>query len=181
MKLIILDRDGVINKDSDAYIKTVAEWIPIPGSIEAMARLHKAGYTLAIATNQSGIGRGFYNVTTLDAMHDKLRQLLAEQGSEVAYIAYCPHVSTDNCDCRKPKPGMLLEIAQHFDANLTQVTVVGDSLRDWQAADAVGAQYAQVRTGKGLRTLADGKLSADIPVFENLADYANSLLGHTPA
>lgn len=180
-KLIILDRDGVINEDSDAYIKTVAEWIPISGSIEAMARLHKAGYTLAIATNQSGIGRGYYNVATLDAMHDKLRQLLAEQGGAVDYIAYCPHVNADNCNCRKPKPGLLLEIAQHFDADLAQATVIGDSLRDWQAANAVGAQCVQVRTGKGLRTLADGKLPADIPVFENLADYADSLLGHTPA
>ncbi len=181
MKLLILDRDGVINEDSDAYIKSLAEWIPIPGSIEAMARLNNAGYTLAVATNQSGIGRGYYDPATLDAMHNRLRELLAEQGGMVDYIAFCPHVNTDNCNCRKPKPGLLLEIGQHFGADLTQATVVGDSLRDWQAADAVGAAYAQVRTGKGERTLAEGKLPVDIPVFDNLADYADSLLGKMPA
>ena len=180
-KLLILDRDGVINEDSDAYVKSLAEWIPIPGSIEAMARLHKAGYTLAVATNQSGIGRGYYDVATLDAMHQRLRELLAEQGGTLDYIAYCPHVNADNCQCRKPKPGLLVEIAQQVGADLTQAIVVGDSLRDWQAADAVGAAYAQVRTGKGERTLAEGKLPADIPVFDNLADYADSLLGHIPA
>lgn len=180
MKLIILDRDGVINEDSDAYIKSVAEWIPIPGSIEAMARLCKAGYRLAIATNQSGIARGFYSVATLEAMHTRLRQLLAEHGGMVDYIAYCPHVSADHCNCRKPLPGLLLEIAAHLNADLTQALVVGDSLRDWQSAAAVGAAYAQVRTGKGERTLASGKLPADIPVFANLADYVDSLPGTHP-
>ncbi|WMP18980.1 D-glycero-beta-D-manno-heptose 1,7-bisphosphate 7-phosphatase [Thiothrix lacustris] len=177
MKLIILDRDGVINEDSDAFIKSVEEWIPIPGSLEAMARLYKAGYTLAIATNQSGIARGYYTVATLDAMHTKLRQLLAAYGAEVAYIAYCPHLGEDHCECRKPKPGMMLSIAQHFDIDPAQTLVIGDSLRDWQAAAAVGAGYVQVRTGKGERTLADGKLPADIPIFDNLADYTDSLLG----
>jgi histidinol-phosphate phosphatase family domain/HAD-superfamily hydrolase, subfamily IIIA len=114
VKLIILDRDGVINEDSDAFIKTVDEWIPIPGSIEAMARLYQAGYTLAIATNQSGIARGYYDVSTLNAMHAKLHDLLAKQGGKVAYIAYCPHLSSDRCACRKPNPGMLLTIAKHF-------------------------------------------------------------------
>ncbi len=180
-KLIILDRDGVINEDSDAYIKSLAEWIPIPGSIEAMAKLSQAGYTLTVATNQSGIGRGYYDVATLEAMHTHLRELLAEQGGKVDYIAFCPHVNADNCLCRKPKPGLLQEIAEHFDADLRQVIVVGDSLRDWQAAAAIGAAYVQVRTGKGERTLADGKLPADIPVFNNLADYAASLLGRIPA
>lgn len=181
MKLIILDRDGVINEDSDAYIKSLAEWIPIPGSITAMARLSQAGYTLAVATNQSGIGRGYYDVATLDAMHARLRELLAAEGGKLAYIAYCPHVNADNCHCRKPKPGLLREIGEHLDADLTQAIVVGDSLRDWQSAAAVGAAYVQVRTGKGGRTLADGKLPTDIPVFNNLADYADSLLGQSPA
>jgi len=177
MKLIILDRDGVINADSDDYIKSVEEWVSIPGSIEAMAKLSRAGYTLAVATNQSGIARGYYTTATLDAMHEKLRNLLAEHGGKVDYIAYCPHVSDDHCDCRKPKPGLLLEIAQYFAADLTQTTVVGDSLRDWQAAAAVGAAYAQVRTGKGERTLAGGKLPAGIPVFDNLSHYVDSLPG----
>ena len=176
MKLLILDRDGVINEDSDAFIKSVAEWIPIPGSVEAMARLHHAGYTLAIATNQSGIARGYYSVETLDAMHAKLRQLLAEYGAEVAYIAYCPHLGETHCECRKPKPGMIHTIAAHFGVEPQQTLVIGDSLRDWQAAVAVGAAYVHVRTGKGERTLASGALPSDIPVFNNLADYADSLL-----
>lgn len=181
MKLVILDRDGVINEDSDNYIRSVAEWIPVPGSIEAMTRLYKAGYTLTVATNQSGIGRGYYDVATLDAMHDKLRALLAEQGATLGYLTYCPHLSEDHCNCRKPKPGMLLEIAQHFGTDIRQAVVIGDSLRDWQAADAAGASYVQVCTGKGRRTFADGKLPADIPVFANLADYVNSLLGKISA
>jgi D-glycero-D-manno-heptose 1,7-bisphosphate phosphatase len=180
MKLIILDRDGVINEDSDAFIKSVEEWVPIPGSIEAMAKLVQAGYTLAVATNQSGIARGYYTQATLEAMHAKLRQLLAKQGGKVAYIAYCPHLGEDACTCRKPKPGLLHEIAQALDADLTQAIVVGDSLRDWQAAEAAKSAYVQVRTGKGSKTLASGKLPKDIPVFDNLASYAASLLEKHP-
>ena len=176
MKLIILDRDGVINEDSDAYIKSADEWIPLAGSIEAIAQLTHVGYTVTIATNQSGIGRGYYDVATLDAMHSKLRDLLAPLGGKIDYIAYCPHVNADNCACRKPQAGLLQEIAAHFAADLTQATVVGDSLRDWQAADAVGANYAQVRTGKGLTTLADARLPSTIPVFDNLAHFVASLL-----
>ena len=175
-KLIILDRDGVINEDSDNFIRSLAEWIPIPGSIEAMARLYHAGYTLTVATNQSGIARGYYSVGVLDAMHAKLRELLVAYGAEVALIAYCPHLSETQCACRKPKPGMLLDIAQQLDADITQAVVVGDSLRDWQAAAAANAAYVQVRTGKGERTLADGRLPADIPVFDSLAHYVDSLL-----
>ena len=175
-KLIILDRDGVINEDSDNFIRSVAEWIPIPGSIEAMARLYHAGYTLTVATNQSGIARGYYSVEELDAMHAKLRGLLAAHGAEIALIAYCPHLGEAQCACRKPKPGMMFDIAQQLGADVTQAVVVGDSLRDWQAAVAAGAGYVQVRTGKGERTLADGRLPADIPVFDNLAHYVDSLL-----
>lgn len=177
MRLIILDRDGVINEDSDAYIKSLAEWIPIEGSIQAIARLSQADYTLAIATNQSGLARGYFTLDTLNAMHARLQQLVAAFGGKIDYIAYCPHVNADQCHCRKPKSGLLEEIAAHFHADLTQATVIGDSLRDWQAADAVGAHYVQVRTGKGVKTLAEGKLPATLPVFNNLADYVNSLLG----
>jgi histidinol-phosphate phosphatase family protein len=113
LKLLILDRDGVINYDSDAYIKSV-EWIPLPGSIEAIAQLSKAGWTVAVATNQSGIARGYYDLATLDAMHARLRTLVAEQGGEVGLIVYCPHGPDEGCDCRKPKPGMLKTIAAHY-------------------------------------------------------------------
>jgi D-glycero-D-manno-heptose 1,7-bisphosphate phosphatase len=175
--LIILDRDGVINQDSDDYIKSAEEWLPIAGSLEAMARLQQAGYTLAIATNQSGISRGYYSEATLDAMHAKLQHLLAQHGGTVSKIAYCPHLTTDECECRKPKPGMLQDIIAHFGALPPNTLMVGDSLTDWQAAQAAGIAYVQVRSGKGERTLAKGVLPADIPVFDNLADYADSLLG----
>ncbi len=118
LKLLILDRDGVINYDSDAYIKSVAEWIPLPGSIEAIAQLSKAGWTVAIATNQSGIARGYYDIATLDAMHARLRTLVAEQGGEVGLVVYCPHGPDEGCDCRKPKPGMLKTIAEHYNVPL---------------------------------------------------------------
>ena len=177
MKLIILDRDGVINHDSDDYIKSAEEWMPIAGSLEAMARLQQAGYTLAIATNQSGIGRGYYSEATLDDMHVKLQRLLAAHGGTVSYIAYCPHLATDECECRKPKPGMLQDIITQCGALPAATVMVGDSLSDWQAAHAAGIAYVQVRSGKGERTLAKGALPADIPVFDNLADYADSLLG----
>ena len=176
MKLIILDRDGVINEDSDAYIKSVDEWLPIAGSIEAIAQLTHAGFTVAIATNQSGIGRGYYDIAILNAMHAKMHALLKPFGGKVDYIAYCPHLSEDHCDCRKPKAGLLTEIGAYFKADLTQAIVVGDSLRDWQAAHAVGAQYAQVRTGKGLKTLADPRLPNSIPVFDDLAHVVQNLL-----
>lgn len=176
MKLIILDRDGVINEDSDNFIKSPEEWIPIPGSLEAIAKLKQADYTVAIATNQSGIARGYYDLDTLKAMHEKMAGLLAALNASVEYIAFCPHLGDDNCDCRKPKPGMLHTIAEHFSADLSKTTMIGDTLRDMQAAYAAGADFALVKTGKGLRTIAAGELPADVPIYENLADYVDQLL-----
>jgi len=176
MKLIILDRDGVINQDSDDYIKSVDEFIPLPGSVEAMARLHRAGYSIAIATNQSGIARGYYDIDTLHLMHDKLSRLLAAQGGQVDGIFYCPHGPDDECECRKPKPGMLLDIQRRFDVDLQGVPVVGDSLRDLQAARAVGAQPILVRTGKGERTIAKNEGLEGVPVFDDLAQAVDELL-----
>ncbi len=140
MKLLILDRDGVINEDSDAYIKTLDEWLPIPSSITAIARLSKAGWTVAVATNQSGIARGYYDLATLESMHARLRELVAEQGGEVGLIVYCPHGPDDGCDCRKPKPGMLQQIAAHYATELAGIWFVGDSSGDLQAALAVDCQ-----------------------------------------
>ncbi len=128
LKLLILDRDGVINYDSDAYIKSVEEWIPLPGSVEAIAQLSKAGWTVAIATNQSGIARGYYDIATLDAMHARLRALVAEQGGEVGLVVYCPHGPDEGCDCRKPKPGMLKIIAEHYKVPLAGIWFVGTLL-----------------------------------------------------
>ncbi|WPC05134.1 D-glycero-beta-D-manno-heptose 1,7-bisphosphate 7-phosphatase [Pseudomonas benzenivorans] len=175
MKLLILDRDGVINHDSDAYIKTLEEWIPMPGAIEAIARLSKAGWTVAVATNQSGLARGYYDAATLEAMHAHLRQLVAEQGGELGLIVHCPHGPDDGCDCRKPKPGMLQAIAEHYAVSLAGVWFVGDSSGDLQAAQAVDCQPVLVKTGKGERTLAK-PLPAGTLVFEDLAAVAAHLL-----
>lgn len=176
MKLIILDRDGVINQDSDDFIKSPDEFIPLPGSLEAISKLHKAGYTIAVATNQSGIARGYYSLDTLQKMHDKLANLLTKLGGKVDYIAYCPHGPDDNCNCRKPKPGMYHTIANHFKTELENVPVVGDSLRDLQAAQAVHAKPYLVRTGKGDRTIAKGEGIEGVPVFDNLAAVVEQLL-----
>lgn len=177
MKLLILDRDGVINQDSDAYIKSLEEWIPIPGSIEAIAQLSQAGWTVAVATNQSGIARGYYPLSTLDAMHARLRELVAGLGGEVGLIVHCPHGPDDGCDCRKPKPGMLVQIAGHYGIELGGVWFVGDSKGDLEAALAVDAQPVLVRTGKGEKTLAKG-VPPDTLVFDDLAAVARALI-HT--
>lgn len=173
MKLIILDRDGVINEDSDHYIKSPEEWIPVPGSIEAIIRLKRAGYHIGIATNQSGIARGYYDLATLHAMHEKMADLLAEYEVKIDHIAFCPHLSSDGCDCRKPKPGMLHEIAEQLGADLTTSTMIGDTLGDMGAAKAAGAAFALVKTGKGIRTINSGELPNDIPIYENLADFVD--------
>ncbi len=175
MKLLILDRDGVINQDSDDYIKSLAEWIPIPGAITAIARLSKAGWTLAVATNQSGIARGYYDLVTLESMHARLRELVAEQGGELGMVVYCPHGPDDGCDCRKPKPGMLRQIAQHYGADLKGVWFVGDSRGDLDAALAVDCLPVLVKTGKGERTLAK-TLPEGTLVFDDLAAVADHLL-----
>jgi D-glycero-D-manno-heptose 1,7-bisphosphate phosphatase len=175
VKLLILDRDGVINEDSDAYIKSVEEWIPIPGSIEAIAQLSKAGWTVAVATNQSGIARGYYNLGTLDAMHMHLRTLVAEQGGEIGLIVYCPHGPDEGCDCRKPKPGMLRTIARHYAVDLAGVWFVGDSKGDLEAALAVDSQPVLVMTGKGQKTLS-GSIPAGTLIFDDLAAIAADLI-----
>lgn len=179
MKLIILDRDGVINQDSDDFIKSVDEFIPLPGSLEAIARLNQAGYRVAIATNQSGIARGFYDIATLNAMHDKLRRLLSSLGAGIDMIAFCPHGPDDNCSCRKPKAGMYREIASRFEMSLQGVPIIGDSLRDLIAANEVGARPILVRTGKGMRTLEKGEGLEGVAVYDDLAAAVSALLEET--
>lgn len=176
MKLIILDRDGVINQDSDDYIKSPEEYIPIPGSLEAIARLNHAGYIVMVATNQSGIARGFFDIDTLNRIHEKLRRLLSNCGGHIDGIFFCPHGPDENCECRKPKSGMLREITHRLDTSLQGVPLVGDSLKDIQAAQAVGAVPLLVKTGKGERTLAKGEGLNGVPEFENLAECVESLL-----
>jgi len=165
----------VINHDSDAYIKSLEEWVPIPGSIEAIAQLSKAGWTVAVATNQSGIARGYYSPETLEAMHARLRALVAEQGGEVGLIVHCPHGPDAGCDCRKPKPGMLLAIAEYYQVPLAGVWFVGDSKGDLEAALAVDAQPVLVKTGKGERTLEKGVAQTTL-IFDDLAAIARELI-----
>ena len=167
--LIILDRDGVINRDSEVFVKSAVEWIPLPGSIAAIAILSRAGFTVTIASNQSGLARGLFDRGALRAMHHKLRKLVAAEGGIVARIVVCPHGPDDGCACRKPGPGLLLRLARHYDTELTGVPVVGDSLRDIQAALAVGARPILVRTGNGVNT--ESSFPADygrIEVFDDL-------------
>ena len=174
-KLIILDRDGVINHDSDLYIKSPEEWTPLPGSLEAIARLNQWGWRVVVCTNQSGIGRGLFGMDTLNAIHDKMIKAASHVGGTIDAVFFCPHTNADHCDCRKPKPGMLKEIAARYNLDLKGVPVVGDSLRDLQSAAAVGAQPILVLTGKGKKTQADPALTPGTPVFADLAAVVKKL------
>ncbi|MDO8349698.1 MAG: D-glycero-beta-D-manno-heptose 1,7-bisphosphate 7-phosphatase [Gallionella sp.] len=172
MKLIILDRDGVINLDSDQFIKNPVEWQPIPGSLEAIARLNQADYRVVVATNQSGIGRGLFDMHTLNAIHDKMHKACALVGARIDAVFFCPHTAESRCDCRKPNPGMLEEIAARYNTSLAGVPVVGDSLRDLQSAAVLGATPYLVLTGKGVKTQAKGGLPEGTLVFADLAAVA---------
>jgi D-glycero-D-manno-heptose 1,7-bisphosphate phosphatase len=175
-KLIILDRDGVINYDSDQFIKSPDEWRPIPGSVEAIARLNHAGFRVVVATNQSGLGRGLFDMATLIAIHEKMHKALAGAGGRIDAVFYCPHTADSGCDCRKPRAGMFIEIGQRFGVELTGVPCVGDSVRDLQAADTVGAQPILVLTGKGEKTLREGAFPKNTVIFPDLAFVATALL-----
>lgn len=183
-KLIILDRDGVINQDSDNFIKSVDEFIPLPGSLQAIAQLCKAGYKVIVATNQSGLYRQLFTLDTLQAMHNKLQHLLAPLGGRIERFYYCPHGPDEQCDCRKPLPGMIHHIVRDYlnsEQELSGVYVVGDSLRDLDAGLAAGTKTALVKTGKGLRslkTIADKNLTRyqTVPVYNDLADFTRHYL-----
>jgi len=176
MKLIILDRDGVINFDSDQFIKSPDEWKPIPGSLEAIARLTREGWRVVVATNQSGLARGLFEMATLNAIHAKMHKAVTQAGGRIEAVFYCPHSSDMNCACRKPQAGMLHEIAARFGSDLKGVPSVGDSLRDLEAAARVGARPLLVKTGKGRHTLAAGGLPKDTPVFDDLAAVVEHVL-----
>ena len=175
MKLIILDRDGVINQDSDAFVKTPDEWIALPGSLAAIARLSQAGYTVVVASNQSGLARGLFDMATLNAIHAKLHRELAQAGGVIDAIFLCPHGPDDGCACRKPLPGMYHDIASRYDANLAGVPAVGDSLRDLQAATAAGCAPWLVLTGNGAKT-RQGELPPGTRVAADLSAVADALL-----
>jgi D-glycero-D-manno-heptose 1,7-bisphosphate phosphatase len=176
MKLIILDRDGVINHDSDQFIKSPDEWRPIDGSLEAIARLNQWGWRVVIASNQSGIGRGLFGMDTLNAINDKMVKSLAQVGGRIDAIFFCPHPADSTCECRKPRPGMLRQIAERFNVNLDGVPAVGDSLRDLQAGVAVGCVPYLVLTGKGKKTHEDPALPAGTRVYPDLAAVVADLI-----
>jgi D-glycero-D-manno-heptose 1,7-bisphosphate phosphatase len=177
-KLVILDRDGVINADSDNYIRTVEEWVPLPGSIEAIARLSKAGYLIAVATNQSGLARGYFNEITLANMHNLMCELVEAAGGRIDVICYCPHAPGENCGCRKPKLGLLEQIGAALELSVAGAWLVGDHEKDMQMALAGGCKPLLVRTGKGLAE-AD-KLPADLRrqvlMVDDLAAAASFIL-----
>lgn len=181
VRLVILDRDGVINKESRDFIKSADEWVPIEGSIEAIAALSKGGFRVAVASNQSGLARGLFDYGALYAMHEKMRDRVAAAGGRIDHIVICPHGPDDHCECRKPKAGLLLQVAEHFGADLEGVAFIGDSIRDLQAAVAAGAQPVLVRSGNGERAAAElpDELT-DTPVYDDLAAAASALLAGSP-
>lgn len=176
MKLVILDRDGVINYDSDQYIKSPAEWKPLPGAIEAIALLTHSGHRIAVASNQSGIGRGLFDMATLNAINDKMMELVFRQGGRIDALFFCPHTDAENCGCRKPRTGMFEEIAARYHMDLKGVPCVGDALRDLKAAEAVGGQPILVLTGKGEKTRAEGTMPRKTQVFADLAEVSRHLV-----
>lgn len=181
-KLIILDRDGVINYDSDAYIKSVAQWQPIPGSIEAIARLAKAGFMIGVATNQSGIARGYFTLETLQAMHAKMIESVEQAGGKIHAVSFCPHGPDDDCACRKPRIGLLEEISRQVDIPLNQAYFIGDTAKDVEAARTARATPILVKTGKGERTLLKHpELAKQIAVYDDLAAASLHLLQGLPS
>lgn len=179
MKLIILDRDGVINFDSDQFIKSPDEWKPIPGSLEAIARLTREGWRVVVATNQSGLARGLFEMATLNAIHAKMHKAVARAGGRIEAVFYCPHSADMNCSCRKPQGGLLIEISARYGCDLRGVPMVGDSLRDLQAAADAGALPMLVKSGKGKKTLVAGGLPPGTPVFEDLGAATDHVLAAT--
>lgn len=175
--LVILDRDGVINRDSDAFVKSADEWLPLPGSIEAIAALSAAGFTVTVATNQSGLARGLFGRSALRNMHRKLRRLVAAAGGRIDRIVVCPHGPDDGCSCRKPRPGLFLRLARRYETSLDGVPAIGDSLRDLEAARDAGARPILVRTGNGARTAASLPVEfTDIPVYDDLSAAVAALV-----
>lgn len=175
MSWVILDRDGVVNEDSDAYIKSPAEWTPIPGSPEAVALLTRSGRKVAVLTNQSGVARGMLDLPTLAAIHEKMTQRIEQAGGRIDAIYFCPHGPEDGCDCRKPRTGLFERLARECGADLRGAFAIGDSLRDIQAALAVGAQPILVETGKGEKTLKRNP-HLDLPIFANLHEAVRYIL-----
>lgn len=176
MKLVILDRDGVINEDAADAIKSPQEWRPIPGSLEAIVRLNRAGWHVVVATNQAGLARGLFDLDTLMEIHARMHRAVQDAGGQIDAVFFCPHGPEAGCECRKPRPGLFRDIARRLRINLRGVPAIGDALRDIQAAELAGASPVLVRTGKGAQTVADAALDASVPVYPDLAAVVDALL-----
>ncbi|AXK39575.1 D-glycero-beta-D-manno-heptose 1,7-bisphosphate 7-phosphatase [Crenobacter cavernae] len=176
MKMVILDRDGVINRDSDDFVKSAAEWVPIDKSLDAIALFTQSGWKVVVATNQSGLARGLFDIEALNAMHAKMHRLVGQAGGRIDAVLFCPHLADEECDCRKPKPGMVRQIAARFGVKPETLPLVGDSLRDLEAIAEVGGQPILVKTGKGVKTLQKGGLPEGTLVFEDLYAAASYLI-----
>ena len=176
-RFIVLDRDGVINEDSDNYIRSECEWVPIPGSIDAIANLTHAGYRIAIVTNQSGLSRGYFDNGSLNEMHRKLFNLISLRGGNIEIILFCPHIPKDKCQCRKPSIGLLKQLEARIGILLVGLPFIGDSLTDIQTAKQVGMKPILVKTGKGLKTLASDQAELDgVEVYDDLQAASNKIL-----
>ena len=175
MKLLVLDRDGVINEERPDFVRSAEEWVPYPSSIAAISKLTQAGYRIVIATNQSGLSKGKFDTMALNAMHAKMHRLTAQAGGHIDAIFYCPHTQEAQCGCRKPKPGMLIDIAKRYHVAPDTLIMVGDSLRDMQAITAVNGQAILVLTGNGKKTQQSPELPVNIRVFDNLSAVADYL------
>ena len=178
MKLVILDRDGVINQESDAFVKSPDEWIALPGSLQAIARLTQANWTVVVATNQSGLARGLFDVSAINAIHSKLHQELAQVGGSIDAVFMCPHGPNEGCTCRKPLPGMYHEIGRRYDVDLAGVPCLGDSLRDLQAAHAAGCSPWLALTGNGVKTRDQGGLPPGTQICNDLPAFVDMLLAN---
>ena len=180
MKLVILDREGVINRAVEGYVLKPAQWEPLPGSLEAIARLHHGGYRVAVATNQAALSRGLFDMTTLNAIHQRMSQMVESAGGRIDAIAICPHNPEQDCRCRKPKPGMLLELIDRFGAVASETTMVGDMLPDIQAGLAAGCRTWLVRSGHGRETLDSGEVPDSVRAWDDLEEAVQALLspGH---
>lgn len=176
MSFIILDRDGVINYDSDEYIKSPDEWLPIPRSLEAIAQLNRSGYQVLVATNQSGIGRGYYDFDTLDLIHEKLMRELASVGGYIQEIFFCPHHPDDNCPCRKPKSGMFRQMQKKYPINMAETFFIGDSFVDVQAAQTMGCTPILVMTGKGESEITKHPELTAVTIRSDLAEAVEFVL-----
>lgn len=175
---VVLDRDGTINVDSDQFVKSPEEWLPLPGSLEAIAELNQHGFKVVVITNQSGVARGLFDLTMLAAMHEKMQRMAAELGGRIEAIYFCPHGPTEQCACRKPKAGLFKAFAEDKQVDLQAVYAVGDSYRDIEAAQAAGACPVLVKTGKGLKTLQNHP-QLNLPIFDNLYDAAHFIVAQS--